>query len=77
MCQLILPYDVCILNGFLFFVMGNNQLIGNPNSMHLECEQAVIVTQIELQKTSLKDEFNFTKLVFFIWTIIKRINMNR
>ena len=55
MCQRILPLDVCILNGFLFFVMGNNPLIGDLNSGYLECEQAVIVAEIELQKTSTQD----------------------
>ncbi len=50
-----LPYDACILDAIIFFVMGNNPLIDDHNSVHLETQQAVIVCQIELQKNSLQD----------------------
>ncbi len=51
----LLPYDACSFDGFLFFVMGNNPLIDDQNSVHFETRQAVIVAQTELQKNSLQD----------------------
>ncbi len=56
--------------------MGNNPFIDDPNSVHFETRRAVIVAKNELQKTSLKDEFNFIITEKVVATVLQFRNLH-